>query len=91
MQRRLWALRLSVVAAIAVSVGVSSAEVQARSLRRGGVATLAAERGVDLATVRAAAVAAATPLLDDAVRSGTLNARQGAAIRRSVEDALTGR
>jgi hypothetical protein len=79
-RRRLWGVRLAVTAAVAATLGLTPAELSARQ-RSAPLARIAAERGVALDRVGAAAAQAAEPLLQEAVRAGALSARQGAALR----------
>lgn len=84
---RVRSLRLVLAATAAVVLGLSVAQVQAQARAR-GLAAMAAERGVDVERLRAAAVVAADPLLDDAVRAGDLTQAQRAALRRHVRTAI---
>lgn len=85
--RRIIAIRLVVAAATATLLGVPVDRVQAAAGRR-SVSTLAATRGVDVGRIRATAVAAAAPLLDEGVRAGDLTPAQRDGLRRQIEDGL---
>ena len=80
---RVRALRVVLVATAAVVLGLPAAQVQAQARAR-SLAAMAAERGVDVERLRAAALASADPLLDEAVRAGDLTPAQRAALRRYV-------
>jgi len=82
-QRRLWGIRLVVAAAVAATLGMTTTEL-ARAQARTPIATLAAQRGVPAARVRAVALDAAQPLLDEAVAARVLTEAEG----RSLHDHL---
>jgi hypothetical protein len=79
-RRRLWGVRLAATAASAAALGLTPAELSARQ-RTAPLERIASERGVGLGEVGEAAVRAAEPLLQEAVVTGALTARQGDAIR----------
>ena len=82
-QRRLWGIRLVVAAAAAATLGMTTAEL-ARAQARTPIAAIAAQRGVAPARLRAVALDAATPLLDEAVVARVLTEAE----RRSLHDHL---
>src|SRR4051794_17218088 len=72
-QRRLWGLRLVVLAATAAALGMPQSQL-ARSQAAGtDISRLAARQNVSAARVRSVALAAADPLLDEAVRAGAIS------------------
>ena len=83
LRRRLWGVRLVTVAAVAASLGLSTAEVSAQARSR-SLAQIAAARGVPAAEIRATALRAADPLLDEAVRAGVIGERERLSLRRRI-------
>jgi hypothetical protein len=85
-QRRLWGVRLVVLAATAAALGMPQSAL-ARS-QAGGVsmANLAARQNVSVARVRSVALAAADPLLDEAVRAGAISDRDRRALRSRIRE-----
>ena len=79
-------IALVALAAKAATLGLTTAEVSAHAAQPGGISALARERGVAPAHVRAVAAAAVEPVLGEAIRSGTLAAEQGRAIRWRIQD-----
>jgi len=79
-------IALVALAAMAATLGLTTAEVSAHASQPGGISALARERGVAPAHVRAVAAAAVEPVLGEAIRSGTLGAEQGRAIRWRIQD-----
>jgi hypothetical protein len=79
-RRRLWGVRLAAGAAAAAVLGLTPAELHAAQ-RTAPLGRIAAGRGVGLDRVGAAASRAAEPLVQEAVVSGALTARQGNALR----------
>jgi hypothetical protein len=70
--RRLAGLQATLLAAAALSLGLTASQLQLRQ-RTQPVRQIAAERGVDVAALQNAVLTAATPLLDEAVRNGALS------------------
>jgi hypothetical protein len=88
-QRRLWGVRLVVLAATALSLGISQAQL-ARSQAAGtSLANLAARQNVSVARVRSVALAAADPLLEEAVRSGAISDSDRRSLRWRIRDSGT--
>ena len=88
-QRRLWGVRIVVLAATAASLGISQAQL-ARSQAAGtSLANLAARQNVSAARVRSVALAAADPLLDEAVRSGAISDSDRRSLRWRIRDSGT--
>ena len=84
--RRLWGVRLVVLAATAAALGMSQTSV-ARSQAAGAtVANLAARQNVSVARVRSVALAAADPLLDEAVRAGAISEEDRRSLRWRIRD-----
>jgi len=84
--RRLWGVRLVVLAATATALGMPQTSV-ARSQAAGAtMATLAARQNVSVARVRSVALAAADPLLDEAVRSGAISEDDRRSLRWRIRD-----
>ena len=85
-QRRLWGVRLVVLAASAAALGMSQGQV-ARSRASGTtMASLAARQNVSVARVRSVALAAADPLLDEAVRAGAISDDDRRLLRMRIRD-----
>jgi hypothetical protein len=85
-QRRLWGVRIVVLAATAAALGISQAQL-ARSQAAGtSLANLAARQNVSAARVRSVALAAADPLLDEAVRSGAISDSDRRSLRWRIRD-----
>jgi hypothetical protein len=82
-QRRLWGVRLVVLAATAAALGVSQQQL---SESQAGMAGLAARQNVSLERVRSVALAAAEPLLDEAVRSGAISEDDRRSLRWRIRD-----
>jgi len=82
-QRRLWGIRLVVTAAVAATLGMTTTEL-ARAQARTPITRIAAQRGVAPARIRAVALDAAQPLLDEAVAARVLTDAE----RRSLHDHL---
>ena len=77
---------LVALAAMAATLGLTTAEVSAHASRPDGLSALAAERGFEPAHVRAVAAAAVEPVLGEAIRSGALGEEHGRAILWRIED-----
>jgi hypothetical protein len=82
-QRRLWGVRLVVLAATAAALGVSQQQL---SESQPGMAGLADSKNVSLERVRSVALAAAEPLLDEAVRSGAISEEDRRSLRWRIRD-----
>ena len=84
--RRLWGVRLVVLAATAAALGMPQTSV-ARSQAAGAtMANLAARQNVSVARVRSVALAAADPLLDEAVRAGVISDDDRRSLRSRIRD-----
>ena len=85
-QRRLWGVRLVVLAATAAALGMPQSQL-ARSQAAGtDLARLAARQNVSVARVRSVALAAADPLLDEAVRAGAISDADRRSLRWRIRD-----
>ena len=85
-QRRLWGVRLVVLAATAAALGMPQSQI-ARSQAAGNhLARLAARQNVSVARVRSVALAAAEPLLDEAVRAGVISEDDRRSLRWRIRD-----
>jgi hypothetical protein len=85
-QRRLWGVRIVVLAATAAALGISQPQL-ARSQAAGmNMSRLAARQNVSVARVRSVALAAADPLLDEAVRSGAISDSDRRSLRWRIRD-----
>jgi hypothetical protein len=85
-QRRLWGVRLVVLAASAAALGMPQSQL-ARSQAAGtSMARLAARQNVSVARVRSVALAAADPLLDEAVRAGAISDRDRRSLRWRIRE-----
>ena len=84
--RRLWGVRLVILAASAAALGMPQSAV-ARSQEAGAtMATLAARQNVNVERVRSVVLAAADPLLDEAVRSGAISDDDRRSLRWRIRD-----
>jgi hypothetical protein len=85
-QRRLWGVRLVVLAASAAALGMPQSQV-ARSQAAGTtIANLAARQNVSVTRVRSVALAAADPLLDEAMRAGAISDDERRLLRMRIRD-----
>jgi hypothetical protein len=85
-QRRLWGVRLVVLAASAAALGMSQAQLTQSRAAGTSMARIAARQNVSVARVRSVALAAADPLLDEAVRSGAISDSDRRALRWRIRD-----
>jgi hypothetical protein len=85
LQRRLWGLRLVVVAATAAALGIPQQQLS-RSQAAGTLARLAASQNVSLARVRSVALAAADPVLDEAMRAGVISDAERRSLRWRIRE-----
>ena len=85
-QRRLWGVRIVVLAATAASLGISQAQLAGSQAAGTSMANLAARQNVSVARVRSVALAAADPLLDEAVRSGAISDADRRSLRWRIRD-----
>ncbi|HET6172278.1 MAG TPA: hypothetical protein VFD90_06730 [Gaiellales bacterium] len=86
-QRRLWGVRLVVLAATAAALGVPQKQIaQSQAAGSTSIARLAARQNVSVARVRSVALAAADPLLDEAVRSGDISDDDRRSLRSRIRD-----
>ena len=85
-QRRLWGVRLVVMAATAAALGVPQKQLAQSQAAGTTVARLAARQNVSVARVRSVALAAADPLLDEAVRAGVISENDRRSLRSRIRD-----
>jgi hypothetical protein len=85
-QRRLWGVRLVVLAATAAALGVPQKQISQGQAAGNTVARIAARQNVSVARVRSVALAAADPLLDEAVRSGAISDDDRRSLRSRIRD-----
>jgi hypothetical protein len=85
-QRRLWGVRLVVLAATAAALGVPQKQLSQSQAAGNTVARIAARQNVSVARVRSVALAAADPLLDEAVRSGVISDDDRRSLRSRIRD-----
>jgi hypothetical protein len=85
LQRRLWGLRLVVIAATAAALGIPQRQLS-QSQAAGTVASLAARQNVSLARVRSVALAAADPVLDEAMRAGVISDAERRSLRWRIRE-----
>lgn len=85
LQRRLWGVRLVVVAATAAALGIPQQQLS-QSQAAGTVASLAARQNVSLARVRSVALAAADPVLDEAMRAGVISDAERRSLRWRIRE-----
>ena len=85
LQRRLWGLRLVVLAATAAALGIPQGQLS-QSQAAGTMARLAARQNVSLARVRSVALTAADPVLDEAVRAGAISEAERRALRWRIRE-----
>jgi hypothetical protein len=71
--RRLWGVRIVVLAATAAALGLPQNSVASSQAAGATLATLAASQNVSVARVGSVALAAADPLLEEAVRAGAIS------------------
>jgi hypothetical protein len=85
-QRRLWGVRLVVLAATAAALGIPQSQL-ARSQAAGtNLSRLAARQNVSVARVRSVALTAAEPLLDEAVKAGAISEDDRRSLRWRIRD-----
>jgi hypothetical protein len=85
-QRRLWGVRLVVLAATAAALGMSQSQLTRSQAAGATVANLAARQNVSVARVRSVALAAADPLLDEAMRAGAISDSDRRSLRWRIRD-----
>jgi hypothetical protein len=85
-QRRLWGVRLVVLAATAAALGVPQKQISQSQAAGNTVARIAARQNVSVARVRSVALAAADPLLDEAVRAGAISDDDRRSLRSRIRD-----
>jgi hypothetical protein len=85
-QRRIWGVRLVVLAATAAALGVPQKQISQSQAAGNTVARIAARQNVSVARVRSVALAAADPLLDEAVRSGVISDDDRRSLRSRIRD-----
>ena len=85
-QRRLWGVRLVVLAATAAALGVPHKQISQSQAAGNTVARIAARQNVSVARVRSVALAAADPLLDEAVRAGVISDDDRRSLRSRIRD-----
>ena len=84
--RRLWGVRLVVLTATAAALGMSQGQLVRSQAAGTTIANLAARQNVSVARVRSVALAAADPLLDEAVRAGALSDEERRSLRWRIRD-----
>ena len=84
--RRLWGVRLVVLAASAAALGMPQSSVASRQAQGATMASLAASQNVSVKRVRSVALAAADPLLDEAVRAGAISEDDRRSLRWRIRD-----
>lgn len=85
-QRRIWGVRIVVLAATAAALGVSQTQLALSQAAGTSIDKLAARQNVSLERVRSVALSAADPLLDEAVRSGALSDGDRRSLRRRIRE-----
>jgi hypothetical protein len=85
-QRRLWGLRLVVLAATAASLGVPQSQLAESQAAGTDISRLAARQNVSVARVRSVALAAAEPVLDEAVKAGAISEDDRRSLRWRIRD-----
>jgi hypothetical protein len=85
-QRRLWGVRLVVLAATAAALGMSQSQLTRSQASGPTMANLAARQNVSVARVRSVALAAADPLLDEAMRAGAISDADRRSLRWRIRD-----
>jgi hypothetical protein len=85
-QRRLWGVRLVVIAATAAVLGVPQRQLAQSQAAGTSIAHLAARQNVSVARVRSVALAAADPLLDEAMRAGAISDADRRSLRWRIRD-----
>jgi hypothetical protein len=71
--RRLWGVRIVVLAATAAALGLPQTSVASSQAAGATMATLAERQNVSVTRVGSVALAAADPLLEEAVRAGAIS------------------
>lgn len=84
--RRLWGVRLVVLAATAAALGVPQSQLAQSQAAGTSLSHLAARHDVSVARVRSVALAAADPVLDEAVRAGAISDDDRRFLRSSIRD-----
>jgi hypothetical protein len=88
-QRRLWGVRMVVLAATAAALGISQPQLARSQAAGASMSSIAARQNVSISRVRSVALAAADPLLDEAVRSGAISDRERQSLRWRIRDSGT--
>src|SRR4051794_3752508 len=86
--RRLAGLQAALLAAAALTLGLTPSQLQARERTR-PVRQIAMERGVDPLRLQAVVLTAAAPLLDEAVRSGALSEEERVSLTWRIRSRIT--
>ncbi len=84
--RRIWGVRLVVLAATAAALGMPQSSVASSQAAGATMAALAARQNVSVERVRSVALAAADPLLDEAVRAGAISEDDRRSLRWRIRD-----
>jgi hypothetical protein len=84
--RRLWGVRLVVMAATAAALGMPQKQLAQSQAAGTSIARIAARQNVSAARVRSVALAAADPLLDEAVRAGAISDSDRRSLRSRIRD-----
>jgi hypothetical protein len=82
---RIWGVRCALDTGVALALGMTADELESR-LRTVTLARIAAERGVPMPQIRRLAWAIAEPQLAAAVAAGDIDAREQAALHRSIDE-----
>jgi hypothetical protein len=84
--RRLWGVRLVVLAATAAALGVPQTQLAESQAAGTSLSAIADRQNVSVARVRSVALAAADPLLDEAVRAGAISDSDRRSLRWRIRD-----
>jgi hypothetical protein len=84
--RRLWGVRLVVLAATAAALGVPQKQLAQSQAAGTSLSHLAARHNVSAARVRSVALAAADPLLEEAVRAGAISDDDRRSLRSRIRE-----
>ena len=85
-QRRLWGVRIVVLAATAAALGISQTQLALSQAAGTSMDNLAARQNVSVAQVRSVALSAADPLLEEAVRSGAISDSDRRSLRWRIRE-----
>jgi hypothetical protein len=85
-QRRLWGVRMVVIAATAAALGIPQKQLAQSQAAGTSIAHLAARQNVSVARVRSVALNAADPVLQEAVRAGAISEDDRRFLRSRIRD-----